>query len=93
MIKNIKNTYVGTKVRLDNNDFTECSFTNCILEFAGEGPVSLNKCSFANCQWAFVGPAQTTMQFLQSMYHGMGDGGRAIVEGTFENIKRGTTKA
>lgn len=94
MIKNISNTYRGGKVQLDNNSFTACTFDSCVLEFGGTGPVELNDCSFNNVQWVFTGAAQNTLNFLHGMYHGMGEGGRQIVETTFDNIRgKNVTKA
>lgn len=87
MIKNISNTYSGGKVQLDNNSFTKCSFNNCIMEFGGTGAVELNECSFNNVQWVFTGAAQNTLNFLHGMYNGMGEGGKQLVEATFNNIR------
>jgi hypothetical protein len=88
MIKNINNTYVQTQVRLDSNEFIDCSFDRCTLEFSGTGPVSLLGCNFNEVNWVFSGPAQNTLAFLYGVYHGMGEGGRALVEATFENIRK-----
>lgn len=87
MNKNIKNKYERTTVRLDNNEFVECSFDECTLLYAGEGPVSMVDCNFLNAQWVFVDAAQQTLQFLHGLYHGMGDGGRKLVESTFDEIR------
>jgi hypothetical protein len=87
MIKNISNTYDGGKVQLDNNSFTKCSFNNCIMEFGGTGPVELNECGFNNVQWVFTGAAQNTLNFLHGIYSGMGEGGKQLVEATFDNIR------
>jgi hypothetical protein len=88
MIKNIKNKYTKTKVKLDNNEFVKCSFDECTVEYAGTGPVSMIDCTFTKVQWVFVDGAQQTLQFLQGLYHGMGEGGRTLVESTFDNIRQ-----
>jgi hypothetical protein len=88
MIKNFKNKFVGGTVRLDNNEFINCSFEGCILEFSGEGVVSLVGCKFSNVTWAFVGSAENTLRFLRGIYHGMGEGGTAVVESIFSDIRR-----
>lgn len=87
MIKNISNIYRCGKVQLDNNSFTKCTFDSCVLEFSGTGPVELNECKFNNVQWVFTGAAQNTLNFLHGMYNGMGEGGRQIVEATFDNVR------
>jgi hypothetical protein len=89
MNKNIKNKYRKTTVKLDNNEFVECSFEECTLQYAGKGPVAMIGCTFTNVQWVFVDAAQHTLQFLQELYHGMGEGGQRLVESTFDNIRKG----
>lgn len=87
MNKNTSNSYNGGRVKLDNNSFTQCTFTDVELEYSGTGPVELNACNFNNVKWIFSGPAENTLKFLQAMYSGMGEGGKQIVETTFANIK------
>ena len=89
MIVNSQNTYSGVRVRIDNQTFEGCIFQNCIIEYAAEGPISLSGCSFNECQWVFVGSAQNTLNFMQVMYHGMGEFGQQMIEATFNNIKEG----
>jgi hypothetical protein len=93
MIKNIRNQYKNTRVQLDNNEFVECHFEGCTMEFSGLGPVSMIGCKFTNVSWVFLGSAQHTLNFLHGLYHGMGDGGRVLVESTFDNIRRPTKAA
>ncbi len=87
MNKNIRNNYKNTKVTLDNNEFSYCTFENCVMEFAGTGPVALTNCTFNKVSWTFSGPAENTLKFMKAMYHGMGEGGRQVIEKTFEEIK------
>jgi hypothetical protein len=93
MIKNIRNQYKNISVPLDNNEFVECQFEGCTMEFSGLGPVSMVGCKFTNVRWVFLGAAQNTLNFLHGLYHGMGDGGRLLVESTFDNIRRPTKAA
>jgi hypothetical protein len=88
MIRNLNNVYRNVTVKLDNSEFIDCSFTDCIMEYSGIGPVSMSHCEFKNVQWVFTGPAQNTLQFMHAMYHGMGDGGKQLIEQTFEKIKK-----
>ena len=88
MIKNVKNTYSGVHVKLDDNDFTDCTFHRCTLDYSGTAPVSFVGCSFDDVNWVFSGPAQNTLSFLQGLYHGMGEGGKALVEATFDNLRK-----
>ncbi len=93
MNQNIDNTYVGVKISLDNQIYKNCSFTNCVIEYSGNGTISLTGCRFDNCQWLFSGPAQNTINFMQMMYHNMGDFGRKMIEATFDNIRNNSTGA
>lgn len=88
MTKNIRNTYKNCTVQLDNNEFVECTFDHCKLIYSGLGPVSLVSCHFTNVGWDFAGPARNTIEFLRGLYHGMGEGGRQLVERTFEDIRK-----
>lgn len=81
-------TFNNSTVRLDNNEYFKCVFDKCVIEYAGEGPISLDSCSFNSCEWVLVGYARNTLQFLSSMYHGMGEFGQHMVEATFNNIKK-----
>ncbi|UPR56967.1 hypothetical protein ITG10_00940 [Vibrio sp. ED004] len=80
--------FENTTIGLDNTIYKKCTFTNCVIEYAGDGPISLESCEFNNCQWTLVGAAQNTMQFLSTMHHSMGDFGKQMVDATFNNIKK-----
>jgi len=82
-------TFDGGTVTLDNNNFNKCKFRNCIIQYGGAGPVGLSNCEFSNVKWVFHGAANNTLNFMQAMYTGMGEGGKQIIEQTFENIKSG----
>lgn len=88
MITNVGNVYSGVRVSLDNQSYRDCIFQNCVIEYAGTGPISLVGCKFNDCQWAFAGPAQNTINFMQMMYHHMGDFGKEMMEATFNNIRQ-----
>lgn len=80
--------FTNSTVRLDNNEYFKCKFEKCIIEYAGEGPIGLDSCTFSGCEWVLVGYARNTLDFLGSMYHGMGEFGQEMVEATFANIKK-----
>ncbi len=88
MIRNIKKNYDNVTVKLDNGKFVRCKFKNCRLRFGGTGPVSLIECEFSGVSWEFTGPAQNTMTFLRGVYHGIGEGGKKLVEATFDEIRK-----
>ena len=76
-------------MRLDGNVYQDCRFENCNLIYAGLGPVGLQRCAFLNVRWAFVDAASNTLAFMAGLYHGAGEGGRTVIEETFDGIRRG----
>ena len=70
----------GGQVDLDNSTFEKCRFKNCVLVYAGTGPVTMVECVFDNVKWQFKGAAANTLAFLKGMYSGMGEGGKNLVE-------------
>ena len=88
MNKETNNTYTNTKVLLDGKIFENCTFKDCTLEYSGTGTVELTGCNFENSKWVFTGAAGNTLNFLHGLYHGMGEGGKKLVEDTFNNIKK-----
>ena len=82
--------FTGQEVTLDGNTFTGCTFRNCRVVSKALAPSKLSACHFKeNIQWTLDGPAALTIDFLTNIYHGMGEGGRQLVERTFDNIRRG----
>lgn len=59
------------------------------MEFSGEAMPTLESCSFIDCSWKFTGAAGRTVEFMGAVYKGMGEGGRKMIEETYENIMRG----
>lgn len=87
----VQSTFKNQEIVLDFNEFQGCRFENCLMIFAGNGPVSVKECVFINTQWALVGAAQRTFNFFVGMYHGSGEGGKQLIEQLFDAIKSGRT--
>ncbi len=85
-------TFIGQTVRLDHGSYESCDFKDCVIEYGGEGPISLIGCNFKNCNWQLVGPARNTVIFLKTMYESMGDFGKNMVDQTFNSIKSESKK-
>ncbi|MFP4036287.1 MAG: hypothetical protein ACLFUE_02070 [Desulfobacteraceae bacterium] len=81
-------TFEGQKILLDGNDYAECAFVDCDLRYGGSAPVSFDNCRFDNCGWSFVDAASNTLYFMASLYHGLGQGGRDLIEQLFESIRK-----
>lgn len=83
-------TFGPGSVQVDDTLFIKCRFTQSKIIFEGTGPVSFDGCTFDRCDWVFDGPAEHALLYLTTLYHGLGDGGRELVEGIFESIRQGT---
>ena len=75
-------------VIIDFTTYESCHFTNCKIIYYGHGPIGLSGNTFDRCQFGLAGPAANAIQYLRSMYHGSNEGGRALVENTFQMIRQ-----
>jgi hypothetical protein len=79
-----KQDFSNQQINLDDNEFSECTFTNCNCVFQGTGIVTLTNCSFSSSLFTFSGPAANTITFMTNMYSG---GFKDLIEGTFNSIR------
>ena len=82
-----KNTFANEEVVLDFHEYEGCTFDKCRFVVLGYGPFALNQCEVVNCEFTFAGPAASTIQTLSTIYHEMGEQGKNLIEGTFEQIR------
>lgn len=88
-----KQTFEGQQILLDGNEFEDCAFTGCHLQFAGIMPSDgMSKCTFNKCTWGFVGPANNTLAFLATFY-AQGEEARKLIENTFESIRQNVSSS
>jgi hypothetical protein len=81
-------TIEDQEVELDGNVFTGCTFRRCRFVFRATDSVVMSVCRLVDCTWKAGGSAANTIKFLSEMYHYV-EGGREIVEQTFEGIRKG----
>jgi hypothetical protein len=81
------NTFSNEEVVLDFHEYDTCEFTNCRFVVLGYGAFALNKCEVKNCEFTFAGPAASVVQTMATIYHSLGDQGKALIEGTFDQIR------
>lgn len=87
-MKYIDSKFTQTRIELDGNEFIRCRFENATLVFSARAPVSMVDCVFGkNVAWTFEGSATLTLGFLHALYHGTGEGGKKLIEDTFERIR------
>jgi hypothetical protein len=76
-------------IRIDEDEYADCTFTKCRIVFTGAGPARFERCTFDRCEWVFAGAAETTLLYLRSLYSGIEPGGQELVEALFESIRKG----
>jgi len=81
-------TFKNETVNLDGNTFTGCTFRECVFVYKAMDVFTLTASHFYDCKFSLAGPAMLTLQALAMFYRGMGDGGKALVENTFESIRQ-----
>jgi hypothetical protein len=79
--------FSGTAEVLDGNEYVNCKFTNCALTYRGGGLPTISGCSFEDCRWQLEDASERTLVFLRAIYHGMGPGGKQLVDSTLEGIR------
>ena len=87
-------TFKNKTIEIDFNQFSNCQFDGCTFVYHGYGVIGLDDCTFTNVSWTFAGAAANTLNFMQGLYHGAGEGGKNLIESTFTNIrekKKGNT--
>ena len=67
--------------RIDGNQYSNCRFESCAdpVYRGGEIPHIID-CTFRRLPWQFEDAAERTLQFMNLLYHGMGDHGRELIE-------------
>lgn len=81
-------TFKNETIDIDFNHFSNCKFDGCTLVYHGHGLIGLDGCSFNAVKWTFADAAANTLQFMQGIYHGAGEGGKELIETTFNNIRK-----
>jgi hypothetical protein len=59
-------SYIATRVMLDNTRFENCTFKNCDIIYMG-GPAETSACHFDNVRWLFEGAAGTVVRVMQGL--------------------------
>lgn len=80
--------FQGETISLDGQRFDHCDFMNCILVIRGEQVFQLSSCRMFGSTFRFDGPAVTTISVMKMLYHGMGDGGKQIIEALIDQIRQ-----
>ena len=79
--------YNRDRIALDGQQFIGDRFELCELVYSGGEPPTMVNCTFHRVEWIFDGAASNTIAFLGALYSGMGQGGKDLVERTFDSIR------
>jgi len=82
-------TFKDRVIKLDGNEYHDCTFERCKLRYAAAGKGVLSNNAIRECQWEFVGAALETIAFMTSLFHGLGPAGALVVEDLFTDIRTG----
>ncbi|GHF39690.1 hypothetical protein HNQ07_001709 [Deinococcus metalli] len=77
-------TFTKQRIELDDKQFRNCTFDDCLLIYSGTGGTALNGCHLNNTGFAFEGSAAKTIELLTAMHRG---GFRELVEATIAGIR------
>jgi len=80
-------SFADGDVTVDGNRYARCTFARCRLTYRGGEIPAFDDCDMIGCTWHFADAAERTLQMLHAIYHGLGGGGRPIVEAVFESIR------
>jgi hypothetical protein len=82
-------TFENKRVELSDGRFHGCTFKNCELVYRGEPSPTFQDNEFIDSTFVFRDDAIRTLYFLSNIYHA-GEGGREIVEQTFDDVRNRT---
>ena len=79
-------TFENERIELSQGRFHGCTFINCELVYRGEPSPTFQDNEFIDSTFVFRDDAIRTLYFLSNIYHA-GEGGREIVEQTFDDVR------
>ena len=80
--------FENQRIELSGNRFHNCTFRNCELVYRGEPSPTFQDNEFIDTVFVFADSAIRTLYLLSNLFHA-GEGGREVVEQTFEDIRQG----
>ncbi len=81
-------TFKDQNVDLDRNEFIGCEFVNCKFVYNGGIPPNMVNCKIDKFNLSFHNEARNTLALITNVYHGLGAGGKKLIEDTFDNIRK-----
>jgi hypothetical protein len=84
-----KRTFENARVELGNSRFHNCTFSHCELVYRGDPSPTFQDNEFIDSTFVFRDEAIRTLYFLSNIYHA-GEGGREIIEQTFDDVRNHT---
>ena len=88
-MKHLGENITNRAVRLDGEEFRNCSVQACTLEIGGMADLVFDNCTFTDCQWVFTEAAATTLAIMARLYGGTIPHGDTLIEHVFASIRQG----
>jgi hypothetical protein len=63
-MRHVGENITSRAVRLDGEEFRDCSFQGCTLEIGGMADLVLDHYTFTDCQWVFTEAATRTLAIV-----------------------------
>jgi hypothetical protein len=60
-------TFLNERIDIEEHQFSDCTFQNCIIEFKGEGEPHLDGCFFPECGLYLKGRALYVVAMLSAL--------------------------
>ena len=89
-MKHMNEHLANRTVRLDGDEYHNCTFQTCTVEIGGMANLVLKDCTFTDCQWVFTEAAATTLAIMAQLYGGAIPDGDALIEQVFASIRQGS---
>jgi len=81
-------TFNKEHIIIDNKRFENCTFNECDFVYRGAPTGFFSNCNFNTIKsWEFEGEAKNTLEFIAMTYHGIGEGGKKMMENLFQSIR------
>ena len=78
--------FKNERIELHGNIYHRCTFEKCELVYDGDRSPTFKDNEFVDTVFVFRGPATRMLYLLANIYHA-GEGGREVIEKTFNDIR------
>ena len=80
-------TFENQTIVLDWNEFINCKLVNCVVRYAGHGPVDFRGSSLDKCTIELFDAAARTLGFISDFGKRKGSDGRMLIDSLFDLLR------